>query len=441
MSTLHTLGTLLLQLSRRVMRTHHVKSNRLGAALVFHLGPELRIVPRENNPRFSTAMTTSLYEELQGVVPAEGEFFPELAEFRSWIEAGHAGEMQYLKATNEAGEYRRERLRNALPWAQSMIVGAINYNTAPAYSTEQPSYDEGSARGWISRYAWSGRNKKLSGETAGRTEATTEPTDYHDTVLERLHKLESWLAGACRAREIASEFQSRSYVDTGPIVERVHAKYAGIGWIGKNTCIINQERGSWLFLGVIVTSLPFELFHDSSAAMPPADRCGTCTRCIEACPTDALATPYQMDASRCIAYLTIEKRGSIPEELRDDMGRHVFGCDICQDICPWNRRAPISSLADFQPRSPLVNPPLRELAAISADEFRKMSRGSPIARAKYSSFRRNVAIAIGNSGDASLLPLLEQWSQDGDPVIAEHSRWAAGKLRRSATRGTSEGPC
>jgi epoxyqueuosine reductase len=399
-------------------------------------------------------MTTSLNEELQrtatdlgfdlvGIVPAEGDFFAELAEFRPWIEAGRAGEMQYLKTTNEAGQYRRERLRNALPWAQSMIVGAINYNTVPAYSTEQPSFDEArSARGWISRYAWSGRNKDVSAETAGRSEPTTEPTDYHDTVLERLRKLESWLAGACYTRGIADEVQSRSYVDTGPIVERVHAKYAGIGWIGKNTCIINQQLGSWLFLGVIVTSLPFELFQEPSPAIPPADRCGTCTRCIEACPTDALAKPYQMDASRCIAYLTIEKRGSIPEELREGVGRHVFGCDICQDVCPWNRRAPVSSLADFQPRSQLVNPPLRELAALSADEFRKMSRGSPIARAKYPSFRRNIAIAIGNSGDTTLLPLLERWSQDDDPIIAEHARWAAEKLKRPAKnhRSAAEGP-
>ncbi len=185
---------------------------------------------------------------------------------------------------------------------------------------------------------------------------------------------------------------TRSYVDTGPIVERVYAKYAGVGWIGKNTCIINQKKGSWLFLGVILASL--ELAPD----MPAPDRCGTCTRCIDACPTDALLGPYQLDSNRCIAYLTIEKRGSIPEDLRAGIGRHVFGCDICQDVCPWNRKAPASSALEFQPRPGLVNPALAWLAEMSAEQFREAFRGSPIRRTKRSGLRRNVAIAMGNSG-------------------------------------------
>ena len=178
-------------------------------------------------------------------------------------------------------------------------------------------------RGWISRYAWSRE-------------------DYHDAVLAPPEAGGSALCagGACRSAEPA--LTTRSYVDTGPVVERVFAKYAGVGWIGKNTCIINQKKGSWLFLGVILTSL--ELAPD----LPAPDRCGTCTRCIDACPTDALLAPYQLDSNRCISYLTIEKRGSIPEDLRAGMGHHVFGCDICQDVCPWNRKAPASTAPEFE---------------------------------------------------------------------------------------------
>ncbi len=177
---------------------------------------------------------------------------------------------------------------------------------------------------------------------------------------------------------------TRSYVDTGPIVERVFAKYAGVGWIGKNTCIINQQKGSWLFLGVILTSLELE------PDLPAPDRCGTCTRCIEACPTDAILAPYQLDSNKCISYLTIEKRGSIPQELRAGMGRHVFGCDICQDVCPWNRKAPVSTAPEFEARPGSVNPALAWLAEMSVDEFRETFRGSPIRRTKRSGLRRNV---------------------------------------------------
>ncbi len=209
---------------------------------------------------------------------------------------------------------------------------------------------------------------------------------------------------------------TRSYVDTGPIVERVYAKYAGVGWIGKNTCIINQQKGSWLFLGVILTSL--ELTPD----LPAPDRCGTCTRCIEACPTDAILAPYQLDSNKCISYLTIEKRGSIPEDLRAGMGRHVFGCDICQDVCPWNRKAPASTAPEFEPRPGLVNPALAWLAEMSAEEFRAAFRGSPIRRTKRSGLRRNAAIAMGNSGNREFLPLLDQLAADEDESVKESAR-------------------
>jgi epoxyqueuosine reductase len=228
-------------------------------------------------------------------------------------------------------------------------------------------------------------------------------------------------------REAASDrnLQTRCYVDTGPLVERVYAKYAGIGWMGKNTCIINQQVGSWLFLGVLLTSL--ELAPD----LPAPDRCGSCTRCIEACPTDAIMAPYQLDATRCISYLTIEKRGEIPEELRTGIGQHVFGCDICQDVCPWNRKAPASALSEFQPRTELLNPALEWLATISDEDFRWQFRGSAVRRAKRSGLRRNAVVAMGNSGDVSFIPLLQTLLDDPDEMVAEHARWALGKLQEA----------
>jgi epoxyqueuosine reductase len=195
-----------------------------------------------------------------------------------------------------------------------------------------------------------------------------------------------------------------------------------VGWIGKNTCIINQKIGSWVFLGVILTSLELE------PDLPAPDRCGTCTRCIEACPTDAILEPYQLDANRCISYLTIEKRGPIVEDLRAGMGRHLFGCDICQDVCPWNRKAPASGAAEFQPRPGLVNPALEWLAEISAEEFRETFRGSPIRRTKRTGLRRNAAIAMGNSGNREFIPVLEKLTADEDESVAEAARWAKSRL-------------
>ena len=262
--------------------------------------------------------------DLSGIAPAADT--RELSHFPEWIAAGHAGEMKYLETRDDQGDLKRASLARVAPWARSVVVCAINYNTENPYSTQVHD----STRGWISRYAWS-------------------RDDYHDAVLRRLKKVEAELRGAVPP-ELEPALVTRSYVDTGPVVERVFAKYAGVGWIGKNTCIINQQKGSWLFLGVILTSL--ELAPD----LPAPDRCGTCTRCIEACPTDAILAPYQLDSNKCIAYLTIEKRGSIPDDLREGMGHHVFGCDICQDVCPWNRKAPASTAPEFSPRPGLVNP-------------------------------------------------------------------------------------
>lgn len=320
---------------------------------------------------------------------------PELDYFPEWIASGYGGEMRYLEARDDSGQLKRASLRRAAPWVRSVIVCAINYNTAEPYSTEVSN----PKNGWISRYAWSRE-------------------DYHEAVLRRLQKVENKLHESTQ-----EPVQTRCYVDTGPLVERVYAKYAGVGWMGKNTCLLNQKLGSWLFLGVILTSL--ELQPD----VPAPDRCGTCTRCIEACPTDAFVAPYKLDSTKCISYLTIEKRGTIAEELREGMGQQVFGCDICQDVCPWNRKAPITSADEFQPRPELVNPALEWLAQMNAEEFARTFRRSPIKRAKLPGIRRNAAIAMGNSQDRSFIPILRRLSKDEDESVSEAANWALEQLQ------------
>jgi len=347
--------------------------------------------------------------DLCGIAPAVDA--PELAYFPEWIAAGHAGEMKYMSARDDRGDLKRASLARVAPWARSVIVCAINYNTSHPYSTQLQDPDRGwvshgrLSLGWISRYAWSRE-------------------DYHEAVFRRLKQVETALHQAVPPTQKPA-LTTRRYVDTGPIVERVFAKYSGIGWIGKNTCLINQKKGSWLFLGVILTSL------DLAPGLPAPDRCGTCARCIEACPTDAILAPYQLDSNKCISYLTIEKRGSIPEDLRSGMGRHVFGCDICQDVCPWNRKAPATTAAEFQPRAGLVNPALDWLAEMSAEEFRETFRGSPIRRTKLPGLRRNAAIAMGNSRNPEFLPVLEKLAADEDDSVAESARWAKSRLSNS----------
>jgi epoxyqueuosine reductase len=323
---------------------------------------------------------------------------PEHRFFPDWIDGGRAGEMKYLEARNEADELKRASLTNAVPWARSVVLCAINYNVDEPYSSHAGS----PAQGALSRYAWSQR-------------------DYHDVVLEKLRTLEAKLMEMCGERDVPAP-RTWCYVDTGPVIERIFAKYAGVGWIGKNTCILNEKLGSWLFLGVLLTSL--ELPPD----LPATDHCGSCTRCIDACPTNAFPAPYQMDATRCIAYLTIELRGSIPEEFRPQIGRQVYGCDICQDVCPWNRHAPATTLPDFQPRPKLVNPDLEWLAKMSVEEFREVFRGSPVKRTKLSGLRRNVVIAMANSGDSRFLPILQQLCHAEDALVAEHARWGVEHL-------------
>lgn len=324
----------------------------------------------------------------------EHRFFPE------WIAGGGAGEMKYLEARNDADNLKRASFANAAPWARSVAVCALNYNADAPYSTHAGA----PTQGWISRYALSQR-------------------DYHDVVLAKLRSLEAKFLDLCQDNAIPTP-RTWCYVDTGPVIERIAAKYAGIGWIAKNTCLIHEQLGSWLFLGVMLTSL--ELPPD----LPPQDRCGSCTRCLDACPTNAFPAPYRLDATRCIAYLTIELRGSIPEELRPGIGRQIFGCDICQDVCPWNRAVPIARAPELQTRPELINPSLERLAQLSVEEFRELFRGSAVKRARFTGLRRNVVIAMGNSGDARFLPTLEQLSQDPDSTIAAHAKWACERLRK-----------
>jgi epoxyqueuosine reductase len=377
--------------------------------------------------------------------PASAE---DAARFAAWIDSGHAGEMNYLKRRDESGALIRSSPAIPMPWARSVIVCALNYNAeAPLSIDSAPP-----GTGWIARYAWSGRTAE--GDATGGL----VPTDYHDQMLGRLRRIEAALLAMAHCT-------SRCYVDTGPILERSLAVRAGVGWIGKNTCVIDQQLGSWLLLGVIVTSLPPD---DSvaSEAQPGAplatflapDRCGTCTRCIDACPTGALlgsrdpAAPREMDASRCIAYLTIEKKGAIDEALRPQIGRQVFGCDICQDVCPWNRsdrsggggnrNAPIGVHPDMQPRPELINPSLDWLASLDAQDFKHYFKGSPLERTGRKRLQRNAAIAMGNSGERRFLPQLEaRAGQTADEVLREAAQWACAEILSRSGPVTSTASC
>ena len=353
----------------------------------------------------------------------------EAQRFADWIASGAAGEMDWLKRMDPDGNLVRGDLRRSLPWARSVLVCAVNYNARAPRSIDPAPADSA----WIARYAWSGRGgaDMAPGEFAG--------SDYHEELLPRLKRI----AEGLQAR-FGERCQTQAYVDTGPILERGYAARAGVGWIGRNTCVLNQEQGSWLLLGVVVTSLEME--SEASPAIA-ADRCGSCTRCVDACPTDALhgsgldGHPRQMDASRCIAYLTIEKKGSIDPALREGMGRQVFGCDICQDVCPWNRRAPVGQSGMLQPRAELVNPSLSWLASLDGPAFNRKFRGSPLERTRRRRLLRNVAIAMGNSGDEQFRSQLESWAEADEPVLAEAAQWALERLRGTVQPTSEEQAC
>ncbi len=362
--------------------------------------------------------------DLCGLVPAEDCLGP--AHRAEWLARGFAGQMRYLH------DARRDHVLAAMPEARTAIVCALNYNTAPPYSTEAAAQAAAQARPsvWLSRYAWG--------------------DDYHQVILEKLQNLI-----AAMRQKFPQPFSARAWVDTGPLSERVLAQKAGLGWLAKNTCLINRELGSWLFLGVILTSLGLtagdasaagkHALHPRSAflppaqtappadSLPPADLCGNCSLCIDACPTGALVQPYVMDARRCISYLTIELRGPIPESFRQPAGWQVFGCDICQDVCPWNRGAPLSRETRFAPRQNLLAPDLEWLLSLQEDDFRRIFKNSAVRRAKWRGLIRNACVAAGNilrsrhldcQVRARLREKLAALAASADALISAHARWA-----------------
>jgi epoxyqueuosine reductase len=292
-----------------------------------------------------------------GIAPVGA--LPELRFLSEWLARGYAGSMSYLTRSAD----RRADVRRVLPSARTVIVTATVYNTDRPYSTQ--SADR--SRAEIARYAWG--------------------DDYHDVVGGRLETLLAWM----RDRS-AEPFEARAYVDTGPVQERVYAQHGGLGWIGKNCCLISPDLGSWIFLGEILCSLPLEV------DAPGTDQCGACTLCLEACPTAALVAPGVLDSTRCISYLTIEHRGEIAEEQHPGIGAHVYGCDVCQEVCPWNAVAPVSADPAWRPRPVWDRPALGDLARLSDEEMQEALQSSAMARAKAAGLRRNVAIALRNEG-------------------------------------------
>lgn len=305
---------------------------------------------------------------------------------REWLARAYQGEMGYMARDPER---RADPARYDLG-AKSVVCVAQNYYSGPRPATT-------SSDGVISRYAW------------GR--------DYHDVLGERLGRLRDFI--------VSRGARARVCVDTSAVLEKLWARAAGIGWQGKHTNLISKELSSWFFLGEILVDA--ELDPD-----PPFedDHCGTCTACLDICPTRAIVAPYVLDARKCISYLTIEHRGPIPRDLRPLMGNLIFGCDLCLDVCPWNKFAQVTRDPAFQPRPDLSAPKLVEFLGMTDAEFRRRFKGSPILRAKRGGFLRNVCVALGNSGDASVLPaLLHKGVTDPDPLVREHAIWAVERLQ------------
>jgi epoxyqueuosine reductase len=367
-------------------------------------------MPTPADTAWITEQAKELGFDLCGVVRAER--FAELEQYSEWLARGYAGEMKYLE------DARRRDPALVLENLNSVIVCALNYNTGYPYSTEAAAKEgEGGPRGWISRYAW------------GR--------DYHEVMWEKLNAIVAHLR-----MKFAEPFVARAYADTGPVAERIFAKHAGLGWLGKNTLLLNETLGSWFFLGVIFTSLELAPSLAPFEASPP-DLCGNCRQCLDACPTGALTEPYVLDARRCISYLTIELRGSIPEQLREPMGWHVYGCDICQDVCPYNQAAPVGRIAEFEPRQSatgegLFRPSLEWLAGMSEEELREVFRGSALKRAKWAGLVRNACVALGNSHPQRETPehkrvceLLKRLAGSAISTVAESARWALSRIQQT----------
>jgi epoxyqueuosine reductase len=314
--------------------------------------------------------------------------------FAEWLRKGLAGELAYMRRTEEL----RRDPQKLVPWAASVVSVGMNYFT-PFPRSVMP----GEPKGWISRYAWG--------------------DDYHDLMRRRLESLLTIIRDLYHG-----PLEGKVFVDSGPVLERDYAGVAGVGWIGKNTHLISPKKGSWFFLGELFLSIP--LAYDR----PIRDRCGKCDLCLKACPTGAFVGPYMLDARRCISYLTIELKGWIPRHLRPLVGDHIFGCDICQEVCPYNVKAKPTSETGYRPRPGLHAPDLIPLLSLSRDEFRKRFHGSPIRRAKRRGFLRNVAVALGNVGSFEAVPALVRALGDEEPLVRGHAAWALGRIgSREAT--------
>ena len=323
--------------------------------------------------------------------------------FQHWLAERHHGEMDYL----QRNAHKRIDPQKVLPGAKTIICLAASYASIPdseprASRSTQPGnagVDPGTSKGVIARYA--------------------RFTDYHTTLGERLQTLSGFINGLG-----AANARSLWYVDTGPLLERDHAQRAGLGFIGKHTNLISRQIGNWILLGEIITTIEFE------PDPPEKNRCGTCARCLDACPTRAITGPFQLDARLCISYLTIELKGSIPIELRPAIGNRIYGCDDCLAVCPWNRFAREGRLMKQHARKDLEQPDLVELLSLDEGGFKKRFAGTPILRAKRRGLLRNVCVALGNVGDATTLPALERATRDAEPLVAEHAHWAAEQIQK-----------
>jgi epoxyqueuosine reductase len=330
--------------------------------------------------------------------------------YQAWLEAGYHGEMAYLARPEAVA--KRGDLARILPGVRSVVTVGVNYHTGPlpAELRDDPS------RGIVASYAWG--------------------QDYHDVLTPRLHQL-----GAFVEAETGQPVAHRAYADTGPLLEREIAACAGLGFVGKNANLIHSRLGSWLFLGELLLTAEI-LPRDSVGGMiqtSQKNRCGRCTRCLDACPMNAFVAPYVLDARRCISYLTIELKGPIPRELRALMGNRIFGCDICQEVCPWNQRfARPTAEPAFQPRTDAMAPGLLSLIALDDEGFRRCFLGSSVKRAKRRGLLRNVAVALGNWGDPAAVPALTCALSDAEPLIRGHVAWALGRIAIGEARRALE---
>ncbi|HTU19965.1 MAG TPA: tRNA epoxyqueuosine(34) reductase QueG [Gemmataceae bacterium] len=330
--------------------------------------------------------------ELVGIAPATGsDGFDRL---RDWLARGFAGTMEYMQRHGDA----RRHPSSILPEVRSVVMVAMNYRPA-------------------------GEKETLSRKQQGRISCYARGADYHDVLRDRLNHLLDWL------RQERPDCLGRGVVDTAPLLERDFARRAGLGWFGKNTMLLNKRLGSYFFIGALLTNL--ELACD-----PPhtAAHCGTCTACLDACPTQAFAAPGLLDARRCISYLTIEHRGDVPEELRSGLGDWLFGCDVCQEVCPWNRKAPPGTEPALQGRPELEKVDLIELLGLSEEAFRRRFRGTALLRTKRRGLLRNAALVLGNTGDADALPSLRRALDDPEPLVREAARWAIEQIEQRRDR-------